>query len=91
MRVVHVLHIVIRQPEDLLLECRAGDFRLGAVDLTPLSKLTAVSLRYATPTSLVLPEQCALSVKVDSLLDGGGCCVELSKAAREGLPCDCSA
>lgn len=53
----------------LHLECRAMHMRLGLVDLTPLRKLTAVSLRYVMPTSLVLPEQCALSVKVHGLED----------------------
>lgn len=53
----------------LHLECRAVHMRLGRVDLTPLRKLTAVSLRYVMPTSLVLPEQCALSVKVHGLED----------------------
>ena len=53
----------------LRLECRALHMRLGRVDLTPLRKLTAVSLRYVMPTSLVLPEQCSLSVKVYGLED----------------------
>ena len=53
--------------EILHLECRAVHMRLGRVDLTP--KLTAVSLKRVLPTSLVLPEQCALSVKVHGLED----------------------